>query len=44
MKTLDIVGIRKLLAQIKIAKRNSIEGEVQRTAFKLRYGVKPEEV
>lgn len=43
-KPLDLKEIRALLAQIKIQKRDTKEGQAQREAFRIRWGKRPEDL
>jgi hypothetical protein len=44
MKKLTLEQIRCAVSKIKIEKRDSKEGTIQREAFRIRWGKKPEDV
>lgn len=38
------LDIKKIVSKIKIYKRNTVEGEAQREAFRIRWGKRPEQL
>jgi hypothetical protein len=44
MKQVDLNRIRQIVSKIKIAHKDTTEGKVQREAFRIRWGIRPEDV
>ncbi len=44
IKTMTPKDLRRIVAQIKIHRRGTKDGEAQREAFRIRWGKRPEEL